>query len=193
MDCTHGWSIKTEKIRALILGDPPLSIERFLAYEGSEDRIAMWRILRDLASSGLSVPELADGLANMQVPIPGEVATTRYGDQKGVDEAHLREWAEVLCQVDPDVAEYHAEGRLNEYVQQVDVETILRQLQFPILLVQADPRFGGMVSDEDANHALSLLSNGVHVKLDDTGHDLGLSRGNIDLLQNAINGFLESL
>ncbi|NIV35570.1 MAG: alpha/beta fold hydrolase, partial [Anaerolineae bacterium] len=33
---------RAEKVRALILGDPPLNIERFWAIEGSEARIVMW-------------------------------------------------------------------------------------------------------------------------------------------------------
>jgi pimeloyl-ACP methyl ester carboxylesterase len=184
---------RSEKIKALILGDPPLSMERFLTIEGSENRIAMWRTLRELGNSGLSISEFASGLAEMQVPIPGKDTTVRYGDLSGVSESSIREWADILSQVDPDVVQYHAEGRLNEYVQQVEIETILRQLQFPILLVQADPKCGGVVSDEDAKNALALMSNGVHVMLDDTGHDLGFSHGNIDLLKQAVTGFLESL
>ena len=51
-----------DRIQALILGDPPLCMERFLAIEGGEGRKRLWRTLRDLAGSGLSVLELASGL-----------------------------------------------------------------------------------------------------------------------------------
>jgi pimeloyl-ACP methyl ester carboxylesterase len=32
-----------DKVRALLLGDPPLNIDRFLTAESTEKRINMWR------------------------------------------------------------------------------------------------------------------------------------------------------
>jgi pimeloyl-ACP methyl ester carboxylesterase len=183
----------TEKVRGLILGDPPLCLERFLSIEGSDERVSMWRTLRGLAGSGMSVPELASNLANMQVSLAGQDATMRYGDLPGVDDAHLLEWAETLIQVDPDVVKYHAEGRLDAYVEQVNFDTLLRHISCPVLLLQADPSCGGVISDDDVKDVISLLSEGSHVKLFGAGHNLGLGDGNVDLLQKAVAEFLESL
>jgi pimeloyl-ACP methyl ester carboxylesterase len=138
-----------DKVRALILGDPPLNIERFLAVEGTEERLEMWRTVRSqLADSGL---------------------------------------------VDPDVVQYHAEGRLVEYVENVNPDAALRSLSCPVLLLQADPSQGGLVSDSDVQHALSLLFSGLHAKLEGAGHDLGLSTSQVAPLLRALTGFLESL
>jgi pimeloyl-ACP methyl ester carboxylesterase len=98
-----------------------------------------------------------------------------------------------LSQVDPDAIEYHAEGRLDEYVEKVDLEGALRQLSCPVLLVQGDQSHGGFISDEDVEQALALLSDGVYVRLDGKGHDLGLSTWEISPLLRAITIFLESL
>ncbi len=184
---------RMEKVRALILGDPPLCMERFLAIEGSEKRISLWRTMRGLAGSGLSVPELASALANLPVSVPGQDAPMRYGDLPGMDTAHLQNWAKTLSQVDPDVAQYHAEGRLDEYVENVDLDAALRQMTCPVLLLQADPSQGGVISDGDVKHALSLLPDGLHVQLEGAGHDLGLGAWKVTPLLRAVTNFLESL
>ena len=182
-----------DRVQALILGDPPLCMERFLAIEGSEERIELWRTMRDLAGSGLSVPELASELADLPVSVPGQDAPMRYGDLPGTDEAHLRGWAKTLSQVDPDVAQYHAEGRLDEYVEKVDLDAALQRIKCPVLLLQGDPSQGGVISDSDAEYTLSLLPDGLHVRLEGTGHDLGLGAWQVAPLLRAVMNFLESL
>jgi hypothetical protein len=49
------------------------------------------------------------------------------------------------------------------------------------------------VSDEDVERVLELLADGVHVRLDGIGHNLGLDTWEVNLLLRAITGFLESL
>jgi pimeloyl-ACP methyl ester carboxylesterase len=177
-----GWvallsAARLQEVRALILGDPPLNIERFVATESAESRIAQWRTLRELADSALSVAELASKLADLY----------------GADAAQFRGWAKTLSQVDPDAAQYHAEGRIGEYVENVDMDAALEQISCPVLLLQADPSQGGMVSDGDVEHALSLLANGIHIKLQGAGHGLGLSTWEVTPLLRAVTDFLESL
>jgi len=177
-----------EQVRALILGDPPLCMESWVEHEGSEASIAFYRALRGLTGSGLSVPELASALADLPVSVPGQEALMRYGDLPGRDAAHIRGWAKTLSQVDPDVAQYHAEGRMEEYVRNVDLDAALRRLTCPVLLLQA-----AVVSDSDAEHALSLLADGVHAKLEDVGHSLGLDTWKVAPLLRAVTDFIESL
>jgi pimeloyl-ACP methyl ester carboxylesterase len=166
-----------ERVQALVLADPPLNLERFVAVESSEVRIGMWRAMRQLAAASLSVPELADALAALT----------------GRDAGSLRGWARTLSQVDPDAARYHAEGRIGEYVKGVDLDGALRKVACPTLLIQGDPSAGGAVSDADAAHALSLLADGVHNKIEGADHSLGLSAWEVAPLLRAIVGFLESL
>jgi pimeloyl-ACP methyl ester carboxylesterase len=184
---------RTEQVRALILGDPPLNIERFLAIEGSEARISMWRTMRELAVSGLSVPELASALANLPAPVPGQDTPYRLGDLPGMDAVHFRAWAKTLSLVDPDAAQYHAEGRLEEYVEQVDLDGALGRILCPVLLIQGDPSHGGIVTDGDVEHTLSLLADGLHVQLAGAGHDLGLDSWQVAPLLRALTNFVESL
>lgn len=184
---------RSQRLKGVILGDPPLNVERFCAIEGREDRIGLWRRLHDLAGSDLSVQELANELAILPVPLTGSNVSMKYGDLPGVDEVHLWEWAETLRQVDPDVAQYHAEGRLDEYIRQSDIDNALIQITCPVLLLQADIAHGGLLSDHDVKQALALLAQGSHAKLEGVGHGLGLDRGDVKLLQSIMANFLEPL
>jgi len=165
------------RVRALILGDPPLNVEHFVASESTESQISQWRAMRELVGSGLSVAGLASELADLY----------------GADAAQFRGWAKTLSQVDPDAMQYHAEGRIQEYVENVDIDAALGQVSCPVLLLQADPSQGGMVSDGDVEHVLSLLADGLHVKLEGADHNLGLSTWEVTPLLRAVAGFLESL
>jgi len=181
------------EVKALILGDPPLNIERFLAHESSEQRISMWRALRELLGSYLPVTEMASRLADLPVSKSEQGEPVKLGDLPGMDENHFRSWAEMLNQIDPDVIRYHAEGRLYEYVEKVDIDAALQAVSCPVLLLQGDPSQGGVISDSDAENALSLLSNGRHVKLEGVGHDLGLETKNINPVLEAVVEFFETL
>jgi pimeloyl-ACP methyl ester carboxylesterase len=168
---------RAERVRALILGDPPLNLERFVADESGEDRVGMWRGLRGLAQARLSVADLAAALPR----------------SPGTDDARHRSWAKSLSQVDPDVILYHAEGRIDEYVHNIDLDAALRQATCPVLLIQADPACGGRVLDGERDHALSLLDDGAYVQLAGTGHDLGLGTWEAGPLIRSVVSFLESL
>ena len=77
---------------------------------------------------------------------------------------------------------------MDEYVRNVRLDAALRRLTCPVLLLQAD-----VVSDSDAEHALSLVTNGVHARLEGVGHNLGLDTWQVAPLLRAVTGFLESL
>ena len=163
------------KARALVLGDPPMNLVRFLEIEGSEERVEMWRKMGALAGSGLSVADLASAMSGS--PSSGEAL----------------DWAKKLSLVDPDVAQYHGEGRLDEYVSKIDLDGALKRVRCPVLILQGDPPAGGVLSDRDVEQALGLLENGVFVRLQGKGHDLGLSNWEVAPLLRALSGFLESL
>ena len=186
-------SQRADKVRALILGDPPLNIERFRAIEDSQERIAMWRTMQNFGRANLSVTELAAALADLPAPVPGQDEPGRLGDLPHMDAVHFRAWAKHLSHADPDVILYHAGGRIHEYVAQADLDGALAKIPCPVLLIQADPAHGGLVTDGDAEHTLSLLADGLHVRLAGMGHDLGLDSWQVAPLLRALNNFVESL
>ena len=99
----------------------------------------------------------------------------------------------MLSQVDADVALYHAEGRLGEYIEEVRVESSLKKLTCPVLLLSGDLELGSVLSDGDVEMVLASLENGIHVRLDGVGHDLGLGNWEITPLLHNMMSFLEMI
>ncbi len=180
-----------EKVRAVIIGDAPLSIESIVALESDPARMSFWAAVRELARSGHSVRELVPLLA--EIPVPGLDPPVRYGDLPEVDAAGLRQWAKTLGQLDPGVLEFHAEGRIREMLEDLDMDHWLRLISCPLLLLQGNPSLGGLMTDRDVEHALSVFPEAYHVRIEDAGHDLGLSIWQVGPLLTALTDFLESL
>ena len=184
---------QTDSVAALILGDPPLNLEKYLQYEGSAERIKLWRGLQSYAAFRESVPVLAQTLAKRPVGMNDEGEQIQYIELPGVDGAVCREWAKTLSQVDPDAVQYHVEGRLEEYAKLIDFDIAFRQITCPTLVLQGDPQHGGILSDQDIEEILPKFTDSVHVKIEGYGHDLGLSTWNDFQVQRAVSLFLESL
>jgi hypothetical protein len=67
----------------------------------------------------------------------------------------------------------------------------LSQITCPTLVIQADPSRGGVLSDDDVAHVLSLLADGLAAPLSGVGHDLGLDTWEVAPLLRALTEFLE--
>jgi pimeloyl-ACP methyl ester carboxylesterase len=184
---------RPDSIEALILGDPPLNLERFLQFEGSADRIKMWRGLHSLAAFQGDFPTLTRTIAKMPAGLNDLGEPIKYIDLPGVNAASCRDWAKSLSQTDPEAVKYHAEGRLEEYVRQVDFDQAIPKITCPTLLLQGDPQHGGFLSDQDIEEILPQFRDGIHVKTERFGHGLGMSSWNASQVERAVTNFLESL
>ena len=71
-----------------------------------------------------------------------------------------------------------------------DIE-LLRDINCPALLLQADPDSGGALSDAGATQAMDQLNNARLHKIEGTGHSIHRERP--ELLVRAVNEFLASL
>jgi len=182
-----------ERVRALVLGDSPIDIDRLLAWMSSMEFKALFSAFRALAGSKLSISELASELAQVAVLVPGQAELINYGDQPGVDPVSLRQLAMTLSQLDPGVLEYHAEGRAQEYLEGFDLEELLPRITCPVLLLQGNPSHGGMMTNASVEYALSKLAIGAHVQIEKCGHDLGLDSWDVGALLRAVSTFLESI
>jgi pimeloyl-ACP methyl ester carboxylesterase len=181
-------SLMPERIRALILGDIPLTKASWAALPDTTESSARER---ELAASRRSVAELVPLLAD--IPVPNEDPPLRYGDLPEVDGPALREWAKTITQLDPDVLELHAQGRKSEFWGGFDMDGMLPKICCPVLLLQGNSELGGLMSDADVKHGLSVLPEAYHVKIEHAGHDLGLASWQVAPLMTAVANFLESL
>jgi pimeloyl-ACP methyl ester carboxylesterase len=178
-----------KKVRAIILGDSPIDVEPLKTYMRNEETMDYFTTLRSLA--GRPMKEILSPLGNMRVP--GIDPPITYRERPDITDVYLRFWAKEVSQLDPDVLEYHAEGRVEEFFKNIDVEGDLHNVSCPVLLLQANPSLGGMMSDEDVELATAILDDVSHVFLEKAGHDLGLNSWNVGPLLRIVTNFLESL
>jgi pimeloyl-ACP methyl ester carboxylesterase len=171
-------------VKAAILGDNLISATDF-----EESYYPMlFGGLRDLAIKGGTLEEIASGLAEIRLKLPGLDELVRIGDLPGNDQAFLMWWARCVKQVDPDTYAMSLDGTSLEGW---DGESLLARIKCPTLLLQASPQLGGLMSDADVALALKLLSHPVHVSFPTLGHALYIQQP--EPILRAVTNFLESL
>lgn len=163
-----------EKVRTIIVGDSPIDLDSHIEQMSREKMRQHWANLRDLL--GRPMPELVFALSG-----------------KGYDSTRLRYSAKTFSQVDPEVLDFHAEGRTQEFFRNVDMDAILRRVSCPILLLQGDPSKGRVLSDREVKYAKSVNPRITNIVIHDEGHSLGLYTWNVAPLLRAVINFLESL
>jgi pimeloyl-ACP methyl ester carboxylesterase len=177
-----------DAVRAVIVGDIPLSTETWAAQPTHLEYLAR---MRELAGWEGSIRGLADILA--KVPVPGLEPATIFGEWPAMISVELREWARDLSRLDPDVLELHAEGRRDEFMAAFDFENTLRAISCPVLLLQGEPSRGGMMTDADVEYALDRLPEAYHVQIANVDHGLGIDLWEVAPVLRAVVAFLESL
>jgi pimeloyl-ACP methyl ester carboxylesterase len=162
--------------RAAIVGDMPFDLQYLTGVVHSSESIAHHAVLRDLA--GLPTRTVMPRLAELR---PDLDLAARFAV------------AESLRHLDPRALDCHAEGRFGDLIGDFDGDALLGKTGVPVLLLQADPRCGGLIPDAYVKHALAILPNGSGVRLDGVGHGLGLDAWKVTALLGAVVPFLESL
>jgi pimeloyl-ACP methyl ester carboxylesterase len=180
-----------EYVKAIVLGDSPIDIEWLLGWMKSPGFVALFSAFRALANSDLTMADMVSELAAIPLLVQERAEPIRYGDQPGIDQAHLRQLARTLRDMDADVLEYHAEGRAEEYIRDFDLNRCLESIRCPVLLVQADPVMGGLMTDRSVENALARLDRGYHVLIKEANHGLGLDRWEAGPLLRTVTAFLE--
>lgn len=181
-----------ELVRAIIVGDSPIDMDMLMAWMTSEGFKNLFSTLRRLAGNNLSITELAKQIADIPIQVPGHDSPTRYGDRRDVDSIDIQQLAITLSQMDPGVLEYHAEGRVKEFLEGFDLDEILGQITCPVLLLQGNPSLGGMMTHELVKHVLSVVPNTRHILIESAGHSLGMNTWEILPLIRGVTSFLDS-
>jgi pimeloyl-ACP methyl ester carboxylesterase len=152
-----------ERIRAVVVGDSPLAAEPWLAHlNRTRDGLIHWR---DLAGGTYSVEEITEALAN--------------------------EWlAQNLYQNDPDMLTILIDEPYRAAAG-YDMAVVLPSIRCPVLLLQADPKAGGFLTDAEVEQGIPLLSQPTHVLLEGVSHVLHNEQK--EPVLQAITDFLTSL
>jgi pimeloyl-ACP methyl ester carboxylesterase len=183
-----------ELVKAVILGDSPIDMEVLVGWMTSDGFKHHFSALQEIAGlENHSTKEITEKIASIPVQVPGKDEVIKYGDSPGVDPIQIQQLAVVLSQMDPGVLEYHASGRAMEFFEDFELNDILEQIKCPLLLMQGNPSFGSMMTDNAVKHVKSILPSAEHTFIESAGHDLGLDTWEVAPLLRVIMNFLSSL
>lgn len=173
-----------DRVSALVLEDPPFHTmgERI----NQSSLLSFFQALQEFAGDPRSESCLAALLADTHLHDPRTGAKTRLGDTR--DAVALRFTASCLKKLDPAVLSTIVAG---EWLSGYDGESVFRKITCPVLVLQADPQAGGMLTDEDASEVDGWLADSVRARFDGSGHLIHWTQ--TSKLLNCIHGFLESL
>ncbi len=131
-----------EKIRAVVVGDSPLTAQPWVAHlNRGRDHLIGWR---DLAAGTYSVAEITEALAS--------------------------EWvAQNLYRLDPEMLTILIDEP-DRAAAGYDMTLVLPAIRWPVLLLQADPKAGGVMTDAEVEQGMPLLSQPTHVLLVGVSH-----------------------
>jgi len=158
---------RQKPVQALVIGDSWFlrGNPNHSAYvEMFQKTLALLQTTRDFQSLRRELPEMV-----LHSPVYGEVPMKSFPK---FDEPYLTAWARSLSQLDPDTLAMTLDGTA---VENWRPEEFLRNIKCPTLLMQADPKMGGLMSDNDVKLARELLPNSMHVRMDGLGHSLHMS------------------
>jgi pimeloyl-ACP methyl ester carboxylesterase len=157
---------RPDLFRALAIGDTPLSVSTLRP--GLQQSRPMLFVWRDLAASDRAGDEIADALREMRVDFEGR--SGRAGDLMAKDSP----WFDFMagCLRDLDSTMLDAVIEFDEMHAGYEADRLLPEISCPVLLIQADPAYGGALSDEDVAVARSLLRDVRVARIDQVGHSL---------------------
>ncbi len=176
-------SQRPELVRAIIVGDCILRFQDLqrTAYPSLFKQVVCY------LERNVTVEDLAAQLAKTEVEAPN-FGRVRVGALPGMDAAYLRAYAASLKQLDPEALKMTLDGRA---AATWDGRKLVERVRCPSLLLQADPRFGALMSDDDVQCALAAIPGAVHVRLEAIGH--GLHLYNAPPVVRAVLNFLATL
>jgi pimeloyl-ACP methyl ester carboxylesterase len=162
-------SHSTAGVRAVAVGDSPLSSRTFHdVLEGTRDRIAAWR---DLAGGQVPMQELIEALKDSPTEVPGRSEPVLMREAMGEDSPVFEWLATNLYQQDPDMLDALID-RFEATAAGYEMETVLPEIECPVLLMQGDPAAGGLMTNSEVEQASRLLAQPRHVKLEGVSHVL---------------------
>lgn len=172
-------------VAAVILEDPPF--ETMGRRIGETPLLSYFEGVRDIVRQGPGpVAAKADALGRLPITDPASGRVTLLGETRSP--AGLRFMAACLARLTPQVLDpIVASTWLDGY----DLETIASRLTVPTLLLQADPRQGGMLSADDARVLVERGRDVTLTKRDGLGHQMHWAEP--DWLVGEVMLFLESL
>ncbi|MBV9650921.1 MAG: alpha/beta hydrolase [Pseudonocardiales bacterium] len=158
-------------VRGIIIGDAPLTRAAQEAHlQANQEMLRNWRAL---AASDADVDDLVAQLRRLRVRhlVTGQrvVATEVFGDQH----PWYEEMARSLIGHDPDFLDAVLD-RFDDTYRDLVPARLFACYRGPVLLVQADPNAGGLLTDSDIADVLAVSDQIEVARLHGVGHGLQL-------------------
>jgi len=168
-----------EKVKALILEDPVLTLENYKrVIESSRDMYGIWL---NLKRSAKSEQELSLALAD-----------SFFKDYPGVTSSWMLFFAGCLWQLDPTYFNAMLYD-FNSFIKGYDYKTILAQIKCPILFIRGDVKLGAVLSDDEISWLKQNCNNVQYAHIKGVGHLLHLEdQGQTPVLTEMVR-FLERI
>ena len=155
---------RPDLFRGVAIGDTPLSVSTLRpGLQHSRPMLSVWR---DLAASDRARDEIADALREVRVDFEGR--SGRAGDLMAKESPWFAFMAGCLSDLDSTMLDAVIE--FDEMHAGYEADLLLPEISCPVLLIQADPAYGGALSDEDVAIARSLLRDVRVARIDQVGH-----------------------
>ncbi len=177
-------SLRPDFVRGVVLEDPPGP--GFLANLETTPYWHLFVAMRQFAGCPLSTTEVAHQLAEVQLPGATGTSPIRLGDVR--DMASLRLSASCLKQVDPAV---YDPLLTNTWLAGIDLDTMLKAIRCPVLLMAGEESKGGMLPRMEAERIASTLAECLWIRFPNTGHLIHWTATEACLA--SAHSFLESL
>ena len=172
-------------VRAVAVGDAPLSRQAWQAHQ-RPDRLLTWR---DLAGGQKPFDEIVEALKDAPIEVPGQVGSVPMREVMGEDAPVYTHLATDLQQVDPDMLTALLD-RFETTTAGYEMNSVLPSIQCPVLLLQADPTAGGLMTDREVELALPLLDRPRHIRFQGISHILHIERK--EPIVQALEAFFQS-
>lgn len=150
-----------KSVRALVLEDPPSA--NLLNHFSQSKFVSQFTAMKILAGDSVPIPELTRRLATIPLTGPGG-AMLKLGDLR--DAASLRFLARCLKDVDPEVL---TPLNADRWLEGCEIETIMRHVKCPAMILRGDEAKGGMLGREEAEQWAAWMSDTMLIDVP-TGH-----------------------
>jgi len=159
-----------EGIRAVAVGDSPLTSRTWhqVMFSQTNVRVRAWQ---KVSGGHIPVEELIEILKDSPTEEPGNPNPVTMRSVFGEDSPVFPWLAENLYYQDPDILSAILD-RFDDTVTGYEMKLVFPKIKCPTLLLQADPTTGGLMTDEEVQQALPLLSQPFHIKLEKLSHTL---------------------
>ena len=183
---------RPDLVKALVFGDANIKLEKVRGV--MRDYHTFWAGWQKLASYPGTLDELVKSVADMPISIPWR-KPGKYGD--GLDYISVLNKALYLKSLDPAVLEPWAKGgdddkAFSRVTEGYDPEET-RNIECPVLLMQANMDKGGILADDEVEYALERIRGARHIYMPMYGHNLGLYEWDTGPLMRVVSTFLEAI